>query len=249
MNYTLEDKIKLAILDIQEKDKQMYHQSRLAQMGEMIGNISHQWRQPLAEINSIMMKMESDFKNKRLDENCLDKNILKVEDLTEYMSHTIDSFSNFFKKNKNKNKFKISDSIKKVLNLFETNSKKFSITILVDIVEDREIESFQSEFMQVIIVILQNSKDSMIENNIENPTIKITIENIENKVVVRVLDNGGGIDETIIDKIFDPYFTTKFKSQGMGVGLYMSKMIIEESMNGKLEVQNKQNGAEFKIIL
>ncbi|MEA3554469.1 MAG: HAMP domain-containing sensor histidine kinase [Campylobacterota bacterium] len=249
LNHTLENKVKLAVIDIKNKEKEILHKNRLAQMGEMIGNISHQWRQPLAEINSIMMKMEIDFKNRKLDSDSLDKSIEKVEDLTEHMSTTIDSFNNFFKNDKKKTKFIISDSIRQVLRLFENNTKKYSIDINLEIIDDIEINSFQSEFIQVIIVIIQNAKDVLIANNIKNPTIKIVIEKIENNIIIRILDNGGGIPEEIIDKIFDPYFTTKFKSKGIGIGLYMAKIIIEKSMNGSLKVRNKENKAEFSITL
>ena len=231
------------------QQKLILEQSKLAQMGEMIGNISHQWRQPLSEINSIMMNIESDFKNKKLDRNSLDGSILEVENLTEHMSITIDNFNNYLKKDKHKEEFLVSTIVKKGLELTKNSMLKHNINIELNVINDKLINSVEGEFIQVIIALLQNAKDVMLLNDIKNKNINIIVENIDDKINITILDNGGGVANDIKNKIFEPYFTTKFKSTGIGIGLYMSKMIIEKNMNGKLEVHNKENGAEFKIIL
>ncbi len=232
-----------------EQQKIILEQSKFAQMGEMIGNISHQYRQPLSEINSVVMQIESDFNNNRLNKEKLNNQLINIEDLTEYMSNTIDSFNNYLKHDKKTKEFLISTAINKGLDLTKNSMKENNINIKLTIIDDKNINSIEGEFIQVIVILLQNAKDILVLNNILNKTIKITLEIIDDKINISILDNADGVPTNILDKIFEPYFTTKFKSQGIGLGLYMAKNIIEKSMQGKLNVSNKENGAEFRIIL
>jgi polar amino acid transport system substrate-binding protein len=249
LNKKLKLEIKKEVTKSREKDQTIFQQAKLVNMGEMIGNISHQWRQPLSEINSIVMKIESDFISNKLDSDALDTNLTKIEDLTEYMSDTIESFNNFFKIDKKTKNFLVSDCINQVIYLFESSFQKNQIGIELKILNDDNVDSFEGEFLQVLIIILQNAKDVLLINKVSDAKILITIDREENRSIIKISDNAGGVPENIIDKIFEPYFTTKFKSKGIGIGLYMAKMIIEKNMNGILKVNNINNGAEFKIEL
>ena len=249
LNKKLKLEIEKEVKKSRKKDQTIFKQAKLVNMGEMIGNISHQWRQPLAEINSIVMKIESDFVSKKLDNDSLDGNLTKIEDLTEYMSNTIESFNNFFKMDKETKHFLVSDCINQVMYLFESSFQMHQISIELNIVQDNQIDSYEGEFIQVLIIILQNAKDILLINAVKDARILITIDREENKSIIKILDNAGGVGDDIKDKIFEPYFTTKFKSKGIGIGLYMAKMIIEKNMNGTLEVNNVKDGAEFTIEL
>ena len=236
-----------AALGIQQKET--FERYKLVQMGEMIGNISHQWRQPLSKINSVLMSIETNFKKDKLTKETLNEKILKIEDLTSYMSNTIDDFNNFFKQDKEKQNFLVSDSINKALLITNDTFVKENIKVELDFIDDIHITNFKGELIQALIVLLQNAKDAIDTNKHLESKITITTK-IQNKnIQILVLDNGGGIDEDLREKIFEPYFTTKFKSNGIGIGLYMAKVIIENNMKGQLAVSNKRDGAEFSITL
>lgn len=228
------------------QQKQILQQTKLAQMGEMIGNISHQWRQPLSEINAISMKIYSQFKANKMTLCVLDKDIEKIENITEYMSDTIGDFTNFFKKDKYKKRFLLKQSIQTALKLFGSCSKKYKINIILDVPEIM-LETYEGELVQVVIAILQNAKDAIQIKNTENGYIKIVAKKEQKMVVIEISDNGGGIPADVISRIFEPYFTTKFKSQGVGVGLYMSNMIMSKSIGGTIDVENIAQGVKFRL--
>ena len=249
LNENLQETINEEVEKSRKKDQTIFKQAKLVNMGEMIGNISHQWRQPLAEINSIVMKIDGDFAMKKLDKNTLDINLIKIENLTEYMSNTIENFNNFFKIDKERKTFMIASVVKKVINLFDSSFKMHHINIETKIIDDCNITTYEGEFIQVLIILLQNSKDAFLVNNITDAKIEIIINCHHDKINLQMIDNAGGVPLDIMEKIFDPYFTTKFKSQGIGIGLYMAKMIIEKNMSGTLDVNNNKNGASFTIEL
>ena len=230
------------------QQKQLQEQNKLAQMGEMIGNISHQWRQPLSEINSYLMDIEIDFDENKLDKNNLQNKLSKIENLTEHMSLTISDFNNFFRKDKIKDTFSLKEVIEQSMSICKTTCVKHNIDVKINIITDTTIDGFKGEFIQALITIYQNAKDAMIINNIANPILIITVEKTSNNLTITIQDNAGGINDKIIDKIFDPYFTTKFKSQGVGIGLYMTKIILKNN-NANISVSNKNDGAEFKITI
>lgn len=242
LNQKLETKVK-------QKDETIFKQAKLISMGEMISNISHQWRQPLSEVNSIVMNLEKDFYSNQMNEKSLEKNLSKIEKLTEYMSNTIDNFNNFFKSNKEKRNLLISENLNKVLNLFENTFQKENICIETNIHKDNHINIYEGELLQVLIILLQNSKDAFISNNIQRRVINIDINIKNNELLLTIKDNAGGIRDDIIEKIFQPYFTTKPETHGIGLGLYLSKQIIEKSMKGKLIVSSKNTTTIFTIIL
>ena len=247
LNEKLEERISEEVKKQQKQQQLLLNQARHAAMGEMIGNIAHQWRQPLNALGLVLQNINFTYEMGELNEEFMNKSIKKAEFLTSSMSKTIDDFRLFFSPNKLRNKFKISAVVEKSLILFEDTIVNHKIEIKKNI-DDFEIYGFENELVQVLLILISNAKDALLEKKIENPRIEIKTYIDKDEKVIEVKDSGKGIDEKIINKIFDPYFTTKDESNGTGIGLYMSKIIIENNMNGKLEVKN-DNGAVFTIRL
>ena len=234
---------------LREKSKVLHEQAKLASMGEMLRHIAHQWRQPLSEINSVAMKIETDHRRKTMDDESLDRNIEHIENITEHMSQTIQDFNGFFKSDKEKRKTPLRPVVEKALDLVLSGLDKSAVDVEIVVERDEEVFVVEGELIQVLLVLLNNARDALKERDPEEKWIKITIDIHDDKRVIEVEDSGGGIDEQDIEKVFEPYFTTKFESQGVGIGLYMSKMIVEESLGGKLIVENTVHGAKFSIDL
>ena len=242
-----------------KKDKKMMQQSRLAQMGEMISMIAHQWRQPLGSIGSAIIGMKLQLKSRRVDfkndeelEKYLEQINSKYDDISGYvqfLSSTIDDFRNFFKPNKERENVSIVLPIKRALQIVEAAMSNKSISIHTEFRVDEKVKIYQNEFMQVILNLLKNAEDNFIERSIQDRHISITTFKEDGQLIISVKDNGGGIREHIMPRIFDPYFSTKNEKNGTGLGLYMSKIIIEEHNRAKLTCQNTKNGVEFKIAI
>ena len=249
LNEGLEERVKEEIKKQQKQEQLLIQQSKLAAMGEMIGNIAHQWRQPLNALSLVLQNINFAYEMDDLNEEFMNKSIEKANLLTNTMSKTIDDFRNFFKPNKQEVEFFLSDAVKNAISLIESTFQHHNITVESKINDDVNIKGFPNEFSQVIVNILNNAKDAIIENKISSGNVLINVEKIENNAVISIMDNAGGIPDNILEKIFNPYFTTKEEGKGTGIGLYMSKTIIETNMNGKLEVENIENGAKFTIII
>ncbi len=259
LNNSLEDKVKDEISKNRDKDQQLVQQSRMAQMGEMISMIAHQWRQPLGAIaaSSIDLKMKMafssfDLENKEGQEECanyFEEQLTHIEEYVQSLTTTIDDFRNFYKPNKEKKTITINEPIKKSLSIIEAAANANGVRITTKYESQKVLALFDSELMQVFLNIIKNSQDNFIEKNTPDATIMIRTKDIDKGVQVQMCDNGGGIPEDIIEKIFDPYFSTKEEKNGTGLGLYMSKTIIEEHHNGKLNVKNIDNGVRFCITL
>ena len=243
-------------MELKKQQHILAQQSKMAAMGEMLGNIAHQWRQPLSVITTVAtgMKLQKEFEN--LDDKTFDEAIENITNSALYLSKTIDDFRSFFKSDKKETFFSIKETFEKVLKLTNSQFKNHEITIIKEI-DDFQIYGFENEFIQVLINILNNSKDALI-NKKENKLIFIkTFEDDENNFVIKIKDNGGGIENKILDKVCEPYFTTKHQSTGTGIGLYMAEEIIEKHMNGILEINNckfdynnkEYFGAEVTILL
>jgi len=256
LNKKLLDKVKLEIQKNEEKNRILIQQSRMASMGEMLENIAHQWRQPLSTISVCATGMEVKKKYNTLDDEEFFKSINHIKKSTQYLSNTIDDFRNFFSKDKILTKINISNVINKALDLVSTtfNSNKI---VVVKHLEDINILSLENELIQVFMNIFVNAKDALKEQKQEQPLLIITITKENGFLNIKIQDNANGIKEDIIDKIFEPYFTTKHKFKGTGIGLYMSKLLVEKHLNGSLLVSNKTFvyeekeylGAEFTISL
>ncbi len=221
------------IRDEKEEQKELLvHQSKLASMGEMLGNIAHQWRQPLSRLGYILMNIEVKDKQKH--------HAKKLEEASlqlEFMSQTIDDFRSFYEPNKIKELFSLADESQKVIEFISFENIEIELKVL----KDEKILNYKNEYKQVLLNILTNAKDVLFERKIVVPKIIIEVDD----TTVRIIDNGGGISVQNIEKIFEPYFTTK--ENGMGIGLYMSKMIVERNMGGKLEVFNTKDGVVFSL--
>ena len=242
---------------LQEKETMLVQQSKMAAMGEMLENIAHQWRQPLSLISSIssgiLLKREYNI-DIPIDEE--KANLNQINETIDYLSQTIDDFRDFFKPNKETILFDIKDIYNKTLKLVSNKFVSRNIK-LVENIDSIEINSFDNELMQVIMNILNNAKDILETKENQERILIVDIYTNDNQAIITIKDNAGGIPENIIDKVFDPYFTTKHKTQGTGIGLYMSKEMIIKHMQGDISVSNEKyiynnieyTGACFKIQL
>ncbi|NVJ52919.1 MAG: PAS domain-containing protein [Campylobacteraceae bacterium] len=246
------------ITELKQKDQLLFQQSKMASMGEMIGNIAHQWRQPLNTISTCAsgIKFEKEFGV--LDNDRVADTMDIIVENTQFLSKTIDDFRNFFKSDKKTEKFVTKIVIKRALKLLDASLKNYEIELFENYLEEELFyEGLANEFIQVFVNIINNSKDAFVANNVENRVIYID-ERIESKnYILEIKDNAGGIPNNIIDKVFEPYFTTKHKAQGTGIGLYMSHQIIVDHMHGNITAKNisvnydntHYSGACFKISL
>ncbi len=250
LNKDLDKRIKDEVAQRQKQEALLIHQSRLAAMGEMIGAIAHQWRQPLNALSLVQQNLQIRYKMNKLDDDFMAHSMEKSDRLIQKMSSTIDDFRNFFKPNKHIEPFNINSVIQSTADLLDAQLKNNNIKLDIICKEDLIINGFHGEFSQVILNLINNAKDILIERKITEPVITIETEKYNNNLIsITVKDNGGGIQEAIMDKIYDPYFTTKEEGKGTGIGLYMSKMIVENNMSGKLHAFNDSTGANFVIEL
>ena len=227
-----------------EKDKMLTNQSKLAAMGEMIGAIAHQWRQPLNELSLRIQLLKSIYKKDELDEEYIKQHIAKNMKTIRFMSDTIDDFRNFFRVDKKKNTFEIKQAIQEIANIQHAQLKNHDIEL--EITGDTfSFYGFKNEFQQVILNIISNAKDALQKNKTQDP--KITIHTKQGLITIN--DNGGGIEKSVISRVFEPYFTTKDQGEGTGMGLYMSKMIVEDNLDGKIDLKNTKEGLEVSIKL
>ncbi len=249
LNNTLDTRIKEEINNRKKQEQMLIHQSKLAEMGEMISMIAHQWRQPLSALSTVIQNIHLRYSLGKLDKEYLDKQRLLSNALTEKMSQTINDFKNFFKPNKEKQFFSIEKALQQTIFLIDDSFKSNNIKIKNMISDDAIIYGFESELSQVLLNMCTNSKDAFLEAEVKNPVITIQTKKAQTHIRIIISDNAGGINESIINKIFEPYFTTKDSYNGTGLGLYMSKMIIEQNMQGHLTVQNIPNGVKFSIYI
>jgi len=233
------------------KDRLLAQQTKLATMGEMIGAIAHQWRQPLNSLGIVVQDVEYAYKYSELDDEYVKNFKVKAMETIRYMSKTIDDFKNFFSPNKKEEQFFLEDAVAQTLTMLSAQLKNNSIEIYFDTDDTKKHRYIcnKNELSQVILNILANAKDALIEKKPTNPFIKIDIRDDDFGCTLSIEDSAGGVPQDAISKVFDSYFTTKQDSGGTGIGLYMSKTIIEEHLGGKLELQNTQNGAIFTMRL
>ena len=249
LNLSLEERINHALIELRMKDRVMFAQGRQAAIGEMINNIAHQWRQPLNNLGLIVQNIKADYDSNALTPAALTDAVNKVMSTIIFMSQTINDFSNFFSQDKVKSVFHIYQGLTKVIAMIEASLLKQGIKLTVEQVEgDVAVAGYFNEYNQVLLNLLNNARDALLDRRVDKPVITVRILNKEGQGVVQVTDNAGGIPENIIGQIFDPYFTTKEHGKGSGVGLYMSKTIIQEHFDGNLTAANVDGGAQFTII-
>lgn len=249
--YQLQTEINTQLQKQLEHEHLMMQQSKLATMGEMIGHIAHQWRQPLSQLSGIFMNLDASYEFDELTPKYVEKKIKKGNELLKYMSHTIEDFRNFFQPNRVKEVFNLNQYIQNAINLIRATLTYHHVKLEFDSYDEYiPILGYPSEFSQVILNILNNSTDALVENKIKNPKITIKVIQLnEKRVSIQIKDNAGGINESVIDKIFDMYVTTKSKKDGTGLGLYISKIIIQKKLMGEIFAKNEKNSAIVTINL
>jgi PAS domain S-box-containing protein len=243
---------------LQEKEMMLIQQSKMASMGEMLENIAHQWRQPLSIISTVAT---GQITKKQLgipltSEEEIEK-YMKINDTVQYLSQTITDFRNFFNPNKTKKEFQIKSSYEKTLNLVNSKFKSIGIEVIENIDDNITINNLENELIQVLMNLFNNAKDILEEQDSQEKLIFVDTQKNNSTITINFSDNGGGVPDDIINKVFEPYFTTKYEKQGTGIGLYMSKEMVEKHMGGKIQVQNVTTihndkeyfGARFSVIL
>lgn len=249
LNETLEEKVRFEVLKNQEKEQLLVHQSRLAQMGEMISMIAHQWRQPLSAISTSSANMKLLIELDQYTKETFTRNLDQIDEYIQHLSETINDFRNFFKPDKQTEKTTLGEVIGKSLNIIFQSLQGHEISVSQSIDDDVEILTYPHELMQVVLNILKNAEDILLERKIKNRHIHIAYERLQHAHKLTFSDNAGGIPEEIMDNIFDPYFSTKHQKNGTGLGLYMSRVIITEHCRGTLSAHNNDEGAVFDIEL
>ena len=235
------------LTQIKLQDKFLQQQAKLAQMGELLSMIAHQWRQPLTAISAASENLKLKTLLNKIDNNTIHTATNDINKYTSYLSNTINDFKNFYKTNKSKELTNLNEMAEKSLNIIEDSITFRNIRIIKNLKSTSSIETFMSEVTQVILTLLQNAEDILLDKQTQNPYIKINTFENEKHLYLQVIDNGGGIPQDIIDKIFDPYFSTKHEKNGSGLGLYFAKSIIENNCDALLTVENNQDEAIFTI--
>ena len=249
LNETLEQRVKEEVYKNREKEKQLLHQSRLAQMGEMISMIAHQWRQPLAAISSTAGTLKLDILMDNYKKEFFEKSLGNISDYSQHLSSTINDFRNFFKDNKEQKETTLEEIIENSLDIIGATLDSDNIKLIKKYECNEIFYNYPNELKQVVLNLIKNAEDVLLEHNIKNPTIYLKTYVQKNKYILEVSDNAGGIPKDIMHNIFMPYFSTKKNKEGTGLGLYMSKTIIEDNCNGKLYFKNSDEGAVFTIEL
>ncbi|APW66695.1 MULTISPECIES: sensor histidine kinase [Arcobacteraceae] len=257
LNNSLKQTVDEEVRKNYKKNKVLFQQSKMAAMGEMIGNIAHQWRQPLSLITTAVSALKLRKELGILEDKDYTESFDLIINSANHLSNTIDDFRYFFTPNKDKSKTLTNDLLEKVFKLLSAEFKSKNIKIIEEI-EEIEITTYENELIQVLINILNNAKDELVKiEDLNARYISINISKIKNEIIFEVSDSAGGISENIIDRIFEPYFTTKHQSQGTGIGLYMSKEIVQKHLNADIQVSNKESifdnktykGAQFIISI
>ena len=239
----------LDITDIRMKDTILMQQSKSAQMGEMINMIAHQWRQPLNAISSASIKLNMQSSMDLLTNEEVEKTSKFIEEMTQKMSQTINDFMNFTKPNNQKELIDFETILEEILKIIGPQLQNQNIVLESEIQKDLQFYTYKKELEHILMNIISNARDALVALDDIEKYIKIKVYSEQNLCIIKIADNAGGIDENIIDRIFDPYFTTKETKKGTGLGLYMSRKLLKEHLNGNIFVCNKDSGAEFTIIL
>lgn len=257
LNKNLELKIKEEVEKNRLIQEKLFKTDKLASMGEMISNIAHQWRQPLSVISTLAtgVKLQKEFDT--LSDKELILNMDLINKNAQYLSETINDFKNFIKGDRNLQNYNLSSTITNFIHLVESSIKNSNIRMILDLDDDIFIDGYPNELIQCFINIFNNSKDAYEETNQENPLFFIKTQKQNNQVIIKIKDNAQGIPQNIITKIYEPYFTTKHKSQGTGLGLHMTYKLITDGINGKIDAKNvsfefenrTEIGVEFKIVI
>jgi signal transduction histidine kinase len=249
LNCELNKRVKIEVEENLKKDSLLIHNSKLAQMGEMMSMIAHQWKQPLSAISATSSGLHIKIELDMYDRDFFLKSLLKIEEYITHLSNTIDDFSNFFKPTKVAQNYSLSSIIEDALSIATYSLTIHSIKVIKDLDTTLKVVTYKNELVQVLLNIIKNAENIMLKRGIKNPIISIRTYKKNYKTVIEILDNGGGVEDDNIEKIFEPYFSTKASQDSTGLGLYMSKLIVETSLKGELYLKNTTDGASFNIVL
>jgi signal transduction histidine kinase len=249
LNSELEDRVQRNVAEIVAKDMQLAHKERLAQMGEMLSMIAHQWRQPLNIISAAVTDMDLKIQLGTADYAICQKYLKTINVQTQHLSSTIDDFRDFFKMTKEKEATSLEEIVNGTLSIIKEFIENKKISVETDLHSSESFSSYPNELKQVLLNLLKNAEDVLIERGVAGGRIKIRTYSDEEKLYLAVCDNGGGVPEEMKAYVFNAYFSSKPHAKGTGLGLYMSKMIIEEHCGGELTLQNEEEGACFRIAL
>lgn len=249
LNSSLELRVLQELKAHREKDKMLMQSAKMAEMGDMLSMIAHQWRQPLNQMSYVMMNIESAYEYEELTQEYMELKVKEANELLEFMSVTIDDFRNYFAPDKVKSEVLINDLLAQAISLIKKTLESENITLKLDFNSKKELLIYKNEFIQVVLNLIKNARDVLRDKDIQNAELIIYTEDLDDGVEVSFIDNGGGVEEALFDRIFEPYFSTKNEKNGTGLGLYMSKMIIQEHMSGSLHVSNTEDGAKFRVEL
>ena len=249
LNYGLTKEIKNQLEILREKDRQLQYQARLAKMGEMLSMIAHQWRQPLTAISATTSYMYGKLSINAFDKEEFLEELGHIEDYSKHLSKTIDDFRNFFKPNKTKEDTTLEKIVKTTLEIVKPILINNNIKVIEEFTCNKVIHNYANEIRQVVLNLIKNAEDALVANKIEDATITIRTYINNDNAILEVSDNAGGVPLEIMDKIFDSYFTTKTSALGTGLGLCMSKTIVEDNCKGKLDVKNGDEGAVFIVSI
>ena len=247
INLSLEDRVSKEIEKNRKNEQVMLQQSKLAQMGEMISMIAHQWRQPLSAISSLSQAIYLKSSLGTLDQESTLKFSSDITDHSKHLSETIDDFREFFRPKKEKKKTSFQEIVESVLKIIGVSIETKNIEIVEEFENECRLNTYPNELKQVVLNLLKNAEDALLEKKIDKPYIKIKMYKKNTTAILEISDNAGGISQEIQEKIFEPYFSTKTKKDGTGLGLYMSKIIIQEHCKGLFYFKNTQEGACFVI--
>ncbi|TKI71202.1 HAMP domain-containing histidine kinase [Sulfurimonas crateris] len=238
----------LVALQAQRLDTLLQSQSKLAELGEMVANIAHQWRQPLTRVSLILQNLKAFKAKEKMSDEVFNDSMQNALSQIEFMSNTVDNFRDFYKNDTNKVEFFIEDALQSVLNIIGEPIRHSNIKLSINSSQKTTLLANKNEFSQVLLNLIVNAKDAIKERAVQEGKIDINIREENGTIIIEVCDNALGIEDELKEKIFDPYFSTK-RDKGTGIGLYLAKTIIEDKMGGKLSVDNSQEGAVFTIKL
>jgi len=247
LNRNLEERIRREVAKNEEKQKMLMWQSRFASLGQMMANIAHQWRQPLTELGLSLYSLKGALKQKKSDGE-IDELYRQSREILHSMSRTIDDFMDFFKPNRETTEFPVSKSLDDALALIRKALERERIQLNIEGDESLELSGIPNELTQVFLNLFQNARDAFVQAETTGDRwIRVHISRGDHEAVITVEDNAGGIPEAMLERIFEPYFTTKHSSRGTGLGLFMSRMIVQKSFKGSMEALNSLRGALFVI--
>ncbi len=246
LTQTLEARVAQKTEENSKKDRMLIHQARLAELGEMIGNIAHQWRHPLTRLSLLLQNLKALNKKDKLTKEKINSMLKKANEQIFFMSDTIDNFKDFYRHSEEKSNFAIEDACQKVVEMVGHNLKHNNIEIIYPTESKTTIYGNRNELSQVILNLIINARDALIESSKNSKSITVSVQKTDNSSIIEVTDNAGGIPEDIIERVFEPYFSTKGE-KGTGIGLYMVRTIIQEKFVGTVSVRNGKEGAVFTI--